>query len=187
MFCEGAEWVLFEIGDLRPQETQAAAEVNSADDDPLPQADLLMTTTMCPEMLRCFLNGSPFSSGRFSRCAEEFCYLKLTLPGASVDERVAQRIAIEEVLDYSLVPGRLGCVVGSGIGAEYMYIQLSLQNVEAALPLITRRVKEAGAGKQSWLLFCDTSFSDEWVGMWEDSPSPYWPSTHSSAFSDVYN
>jgi hypothetical protein len=153
----------------------------------LPLADLQVSATMYPEMLRCFLSGSPFSSSRFSRCGEQFCYLKLTLPGQTVDERIAQRIAIEEILDYSLVPGRLGCVIGSGIGSRYMYIHLSLQQVESALPIVTRRVREAGAGKESWVLFCDTVFADEWVGVWEDSPAPHWPSTHSSVFLDAYN
>jgi hypothetical protein len=184
-FCEHAEWVLFEIEELRKNQ---AEEADTADAGvPLPQQDLVMTTTMCPEMLRCFLSGSPFSSARFSRHGERFCYLKLTLRGDSADERVAQRIAIEEMLDHLLVPGRLGCVVGSGIGTQFMYIHLSLQNVEAALPVISRRLRESGAQRASWLLFCDTELAGEWVGIWDDSPAPHWPSTHSSAFLDAYN
>lgn len=148
-FCEHGDWVLFEMED--PAQNQA-------------QPDLLTSTTMCPEMLKCFLSGEPFASERFSRHGERFAYLQLALEG-DYEQRAAERQALEEVLNLSLVPGRLGCVVGAGIGTQYVYIDLALHNVNAAIPLIQRKLRQEHAPRNTRLRFCDDEWRHEWVAI----------------------
>lgn len=154
-FCEHAEWTMFELGE----------------DEALPQhvqPDLRVAGTICPEMLKCFLLGSPFSSNRFSRHGERFCILKLACLG-SPDEQLAFRQALEDELDRILVPGLIGCVVGNGIGTEFMYVYLALQQVDAAIDIVRRKLRNRAALSRGWLLFCDAEWRDEWVDLAEDS------------------
>lgn len=168
-FCDRAEWVLFEVSELAGEETPAE----------LPHPDLQVASTMCPEMLKCFLSGSPFSSLRFSRHGERFCYLQMELEGAP-QERIEQRIRAEEVLDRLLVPGGLGCVVGSGIGSRYAYVHLALAQLEAAVGVIRKRLRREQLPRRTWLLFCDSCWQNEWVGLYDDTPAPDWAVIHSS-------
>jgi hypothetical protein len=155
-FCERADWVLFEF--------------DGAVDAPV-QPDLLTAATMCPEMLKCFLSDEPFASQRFSKHGERFCYLKLTLPG-SFEERTERRAHIEETLNLALVPGQLGCVIGVGVGREYVYLDLALVNLDAALKLIRKKLAQLKVSRESWLLFCDDEWRTEWIGIYDDTPVP---------------
>lgn len=188
-FCEHAEWNLFEL-----DADQDAAELRDAEPGQEPRLphypaltvddraaerlpDVSVATTMCPEMLKCFLNGAPLASERFSRFGEVFVYLQLALTG-DLKERAASRIGLEDVLNRALVPGGLGCVVGSGMGARFSYVFLALQNVEPAISVIQRRLqahanKHTLQGHQAWLRFCDTADRREWVGVWADTPAPW--------------
>lgn len=160
-FCEHGEWVLFEVSEL-PQ-------VNVAERPPLP--DLRMATTMCPEMLKCFLSAAPFASERFSAHDEHFCYLQLRIDG-SEEERLRARTDYEEDLDRILVPGGLGCVVGAGLGDRFMYIVLAVQALDPTISVIVRRLRQLGAARESWIRFCDDKWRDEWVGAYDDTPPP---------------
>ncbi len=156
LFCERADWVLFEL--------EEPAELDR-------QQDLLTATTMCPEMLKCFLSGERFCSRRFSRNRELFCYLKIA-QDAPAEERLAERELLEDALNRALVPGQLGCVVGAGIGSEHIYIDLALAQLDPAIRLIRRRLREHQAPMRSWLLFCDDEWQREWVGIWDETPPP---------------
>lgn len=159
-FCDRADWVLFEMDELR-----------DADGDyPLP--DLRVATTMCPEMLKSFLSGTPFASERFSRHQERFAFVELDTSGMDREHSLEQRTELEEVLDFALVPGRLGCVVGAGVGETHMYIFLALHSLDAAVAMIARRLSESGVGKSTWLKFCDDEWGAEWVGAYADTPAP---------------
>lgn len=158
--CERADWVLFEMGELR-----------SADEEyPLP--DLQVATTMCPEMLKSFLSGIPFASERFSRHGERFAYLRIDTRGQDRSQSLELRMALEEALDYALVPGRLGCVVGAGVGETHMYVFLALHDIAPALRQLQRQLQEHGVPKRTWLRFCDPEWSLEWLGAYTDSPDP---------------
>jgi len=160
--CERADWVMFE---LDPAEGIDGAPLANGSDD------LLMATTMCPEMLRCFLSGELFASQRFSRFGEIFCYVKLELSGDD-EQRVGARCDLEEALDRALVPGQLGCVVGAGLGARYCYIVLALTRLEPALQLVRKKLRDHEVPKNAWVLFCDSHWADEWVGIWDDTAPP---------------
>lgn len=159
-FCDRADWVLFEMDDLR----EADGEY------PLP--DLRVATTMCPEMLKSFLSGSPFASERFSRHRERFAFVELDTTGMDREHSLEQRTALEEALDFALVPGRLGCVVGAGVGETHMYIFLALHSLDAAMGMVTRRLREQRVSKSTWLRFCDDEWRAEWVGAYADTPVP---------------
>lgn len=152
-FCDRADWVLFEMDELRAGEDVAG----------LPLPDLQMATTMCPEMLKSYLTGIPFSSRRFSRHGERFVYLKLSDDGSPEAQRLEQRMVLEESLDYALVPGRLGCVVGAGVGSMHMCIFLALHNVKAGLAALNRCLLSQQVRFSARLHFCDDEWAMEWV------------------------
>lgn len=159
-FCDRAEWVLFEMENLR----------EGQGDYPLP--DLRVATTLSPEMLKSFLCGIPFASQRFSRHGERFAFIQFLARGRSQDSNLELRTNLEEALDYALVPGRLGCVVGAGVGEMYMYIFLALHAVDAALRLVQRQLQEHQVPKSTWVRFCDDEWRFEWVGAYADTPGP---------------
>ena len=179
-FCERAEWNLFELeAEFEEQsgtESHPYHEPLSAlerAEELLP--DISVATTMCPEMLKCFLSGAPVASERFSRFGEVFAYLQVSLPG-ELQERAQSRILLEDVLNRALVPGRLGCVVGSGMGARFAYIFLALEKVEPTISVIQRRVQTHANtidAHHAWMRFCDTAKRREWVGIWADTPPPW--------------
>jgi hypothetical protein len=153
VFCDRADWVLFEMDEMRQGEDVSG----------LPLPDLQMATTLCPEMLKSYLSGIPFASRRFSRHGERFVYLELAFGDASDNVRLAHRMALEEALDYALVPGRLGCVVGAGVGSEHMYVFLALHNLKPALATLNRCLFSQEAGFNACLRFCDDEWAMEWV------------------------
>ena len=153
------EWTMFETQPER------------ADDWP-EQDDLLMATTSMPEMLKSFLQGSPFYSGRFSRHRERFCYLKLDAAGLDGRARLEQRSLLEDAFDRALVPEGLGCVVGNGFGVRYSYVDLALVDPENSLERVRRVARELGAPERSWFLFCDAELACEWLPVWPGAPAP---------------
>lgn len=159
LYCEHGDWVLFELD-------EPSAES--------PLADLLTLTTLCPEALKCYLSGEPFASERFSAHGEHFCTLKLNLSG-DTEQRCAERQLLEELLNRSLVPGQLGCVVGAGIGSRYTYITLALCKVDAALKVVRKRLREHRVPRESWVLFMDSEWQSEWFGIWDETPAPELP------------
>lgn len=153
VFCDRADWVLFEMDELRAGEDVSA----------LPLPDLRMATTMCPEMLKSYLSAIPFASRRFSRHGESFVYLELSYAEATEGDRLDHRMALEETLDYSLVPGRLGCVIGAGVGSQYMYVFLALHSLKPALAVVNKCLLSQHVGFGAVLRFCDDEWAREWV------------------------
>jgi hypothetical protein len=130
------------------------------------QSDLILASTFLPEMLKCFLQESPFASERFSRHSERFVYLKYPAQGA-LAARVRERQALEDAVDAALRDRRLGCVVGNGLGQGHCYIDLALLNLEESLPWLCRAVQGAGISRQAALWFCDSEWQDEWIEIWQ--------------------
>ncbi len=150
-------WTMFEV------EPELASDYRHQD-------DLAVATTIAPEMLKCFLERAPFSSLRFSRHGEMFAYLKVEATGESV-ARLAQRQVFEDALGDVLGPG-IGCVVGNGLGIRYFYLDLALEDVTKALPILRGTCSELLNTRRAWLLFCDSAYANEWVGMLPDTPPP---------------
>jgi hypothetical protein len=136
------------------------------------QDDLLLATTRYPEMLKCFLEGRPFSSRRFSKLGELFVYLKFDQLELSAAERLAHRTRIEDALDLCLRRERLGAVIGNGLGLRYGYLDFALLDPKRALEVLAASGRELALPKRSWLRFCDSLREREWLGIWPDSPSP---------------
>lgn len=152
-------WVLFEA------EPEAAAEYAAQD-------DVALAGSALPEMLKCYLEGAPFSSKRFVRGGASIVYLKLDASGASFEQRVAVRAKLEDELAAALAPRRLGAVIGNGLGLRYAYIDLALAPGSQALAVVQEVARAAGVSRRSWILFCDTDLGDEWLGIWPESPCP---------------
>ncbi|HEU5072758.1 MAG TPA: hypothetical protein VFU02_01265, partial [Polyangiaceae bacterium] len=154
-----------------PRSDWVMLEVEAGDGRAVAQPDLLIASTFLPEMLKCFLEGAPFSSVRFARHGERFAYLKYESSG-DLRARVAARQALEDELDARLRGGALGAVVGNGVGRRHCYVNLALSDVDRALGELTEVARHTGLPRESWILFCDTEWHFEWVGVWEHSPPP---------------
>lgn len=159
VYCERAEWVMFELNPT------AARDYREQD-------DLALCTTMLPEMMKSYLQALRFSSVRFSKHGEHYCYLKVDAEGIAPDDRIDRRTELEDALNFALVPGRVGCVVGTGIGVRYLYVVLALADLEHGIRLATRAARRESVPPRSWLLFCDDIWKDEWVGVWDATPAP---------------
>jgi hypothetical protein len=156
--------------------TMLEAEATPASDWP-GQDDLLVATTMMPEMLRSFLCEPRFWSGRFSAHGESFCYVKIDQRGLEREARLTQRSALEDALDAALAPAALGSVVGNGFGVRYAYVVLALKRVSEGLGSVRDVCRAAAVDKRSWILFCDAELEGEWFPIWSDSPAPPMRST----------
>lgn len=170
------DWVLFEVqsepaeelGDMRP----GVSASERPDQSPAPaQSDLLFASTCVPELLKCYLEEAPFSSLRFSRHGERFAYLKYPTSGPP-QTRVEQRRLLEDDLDGLLRDRCLGCVVGNGVGRGHCYVDVALLDIDAALPLLVGEARRRKLPRASWVLFCDSEWQFEWVGVWPDTPAP---------------
>lgn len=152
-------WVLFE------SEPEAATDYRGQD-------DVALASSALPELLKCFLEGAPFSSRRFVRGGAEIVYLKVDAAGAPYEQRLAQRTQLEDELGAALTARRLGAVIGNGLGLRYAYVDLALAPGGEALALVCDVARRAGVSRRSWVQFCDTDLSSEWSGVWPDSPPP---------------
>jgi hypothetical protein len=152
-------WVLFET------EPEAATDYTAQD-------DVALAGSALPEMLKCFLEGAPFSSKRFVRGAVTIAYLKVDARGTPFEDRVAARAKLEDELAAALGARRLGAVVGNGLGLRYVYIDVALAPDPAALTLVRDVARAAGVSKRSWVLFCDSDLGEEWAGVWPETPTP---------------
>jgi hypothetical protein len=161
LWASGGEqrWTLLEL-DVDPSEDYAR------------QADVALCSTFMPEMLRCYLYGSPFSSLRFSRHGEIFVYLKHANGQGGARDALAARRVLEDALDAALVMERCGRVVGSGMGVVYSYVDFALSSLERALDVIRTIAGRVGLPPRSWLLFCDSALSDDWAAVHPAAPPP---------------
>lgn len=156
---DDTQWTMFK---LKP---------DLADDYP-GQEDLFVAKTMLMEMWQTAHTGILFDSRRFSRVGETFCYLKLDGKDGIDEERFADKAEIEDALDAALIPRRLGSFIGGGTGKRYSYIDLALTDLPKAIEVIKSVLREGSVPRRSWLLFFDTVWQDEWVGIWDETPPP---------------
>lgn len=134
---------------------------------------MLVAVTANVHLWRGFHEDDFFYSERFSRHGETFCYLKIDgSEGLEQDGGFADRGSIEEAIDEVLIPARAGCVIGTGAGLRYSYIDLALSDVAAAVPRIRRRLCAGKIPRRTWLLFFDAPLANEWIGIYGDTPAP---------------
>jgi hypothetical protein len=131
-----------------------------------------MGSSALDSMSACAQLGRSFDSRRYSRVGETFCFLKFDGEGRKIASRMDERKEVEKSVGKALVDAELGCVVGTGTGKKYSYLDLALTDVAASLPIIRERMRDCGVATRSWLLFHDAHLSDEWVGIHEGTPPP---------------
>lgn len=155
-----SDWVLLELDpDLDP-----------AGDWPA-QDDLFLTATRQPELVRCFLSGAPFASARFSRHGERYFYLKFAAHG-ELEARLSARAKLEDAFDAALVGGRLGRVIGGGLGLGHTYVDVALIDCERAFALLRSVGQALEVPRASWILPFDDDIAAEWIEIWPDAPAP---------------
>jgi hypothetical protein len=168
-----------------PSDVDADADCNAAREDwtllevePLAGArgqrkdDLVLASTCTPELLRCYLDGSPCASRRFSRSGERFVFVSYRDDERTMQARVARRAVIERVLSESVTRLGIGRVTGVGFGVRTTYVDLALSDLELGLMHLVSTLKDADAPVHSSIQFFDSEFADEWVSIWPDSRLP---------------
>lgn len=147
------DWTLLEM--------EPASETGTLD-----KSDLVLASTCTPELLRCYLEGSPCASQRFARHGERFVYVAYVDVERSMKKRVAKRTAIEMALS-DLVTD-VGVVTGVGLGVTSCYLDLALFNLETGLPRLVSKLRELELPRQCAIRFFDTELVDEWLSIWPD-------------------
>jgi hypothetical protein len=156
---DNSEWTLWE---LQPDQAEDYAE----------QQDLFVGKSVNPEMWTAAHTGGVFTSKRFSRCGETFCYVKIDGAEGLGDDGFADKAEIEDALDAALRSNMLGCQIGGGMGLRYAYVDLALVDVAKGIEAVRRCLKSGKVPKRSWVQFFDSDWGGEWVGIYNDSPAP---------------
>jgi hypothetical protein len=151
-----------------PRYTLFQLRPDAAEDYPA-RIDLMVAPTMLEGMWKSAHGPRDFYSGRFSRCGEVFCYLKID---GSEEMRFADLAEMHDAVDATLREAEVGCAVGRGTGLRYLYVDLAVTDVEAAMGAVRPVLREGGVARRSWLLFFDCEWAEEWLGVWEDTPAP---------------
>ncbi|HYJ09262.1 MAG TPA: hypothetical protein VEX18_09635 [Polyangiaceae bacterium] len=148
---------------------RASAEWTMLEVEPLPHAtgvdkdDLMLASTCTPELLRCYLSGSPCSSRRFSRHGERFVFLSYADAEHSAQKRVARRSQIEAALAERLLG--VAAVTGVGLGLGTTYVDLALCNLETGLGRLIAELRCLELPPRSFIQFFDSELSEEWLSI----------------------
>jgi hypothetical protein len=129
--------------------------------------DLLLASTCTPELLRCYLDGSPCSSRRFSRTGERFVFVSYADHERTMSRRLARRTVVERALD-DAVAG-LGAVTGVGLGVQTSYVDLALSQLEAGLYRLVSKLRALDMPADTFIQFFDSELAEEWLAIWPDS------------------
>ncbi len=143
-----------------------------ARDDYSRRYDLISSVTMMPAMWESAHGPGYFYSERYSKLGEIFCYVKIDDVDAFEDCEVDERSDLEEALNEELVSAEIGCCMGSGTGLRYAYIDLAIEDMDSAVPIIRKVLQAAAVPTRSWIHFYDSHWSTEWIGVYETSPAP---------------
>ena len=136
----------------------------------LDKSDLLLASTCTPELLRCYLEGAPCASQRFTRDGERFLYVAYLDAERSMNARVAKRTVIETALSQFMTD--LGVITGVGLGVTSTYLDLALFNLETGLPLLLSKLRELDLPQPSTIRFFDSELSEEWLSIGPDTRNP---------------
>lgn len=113
-----------------------------------------------------------FASERFSRHGELYAYIKVDGREEAPEEAFQDKSEIEDALDKVLREAGVGAFCGGGTGNWYSYVDLLLTDLDAAIPLIRKTLRQGQVHKRCWLLFMDPALAQDWVGIYEDTPPP---------------
>ncbi len=136
------------------------------------QDDLFLGKSVNSAMWRNAHNGNLFYSGRYSKVGEVFCYLKMDGTEGGEYAEFEDKSSLEKELDHALISEQLGCVVGSGSGLVYSYIDLAIMDLDKSVEIMKYLLRKAMVPNRSWIMFYDSELMTEWIGIWDDSPEP---------------
>jgi hypothetical protein len=151
---ERGDWTMLEVEPL-------------ADARGVRKEDLVLASTCMPELLRCYLDGSPCASRRFSRLGEVFVFVSYADEAGSLQQRLQRRAELEKLLA-DAVAG-VGAVTGVGLGVKTSYVDLALCNLETGLARLVSKLRDAGAPRDTFIQFFDSELADEWLSIGPDS------------------
>ncbi len=134
--------------------------------------DLLVAITGNLPLWQAAHRGVGFFSGRFTRCGETFCYVKLDGSEGLEGSQFEDRASIEEALDEALKKTRAGAAIGGGTGLRYSYVDLALADLRGGIEIVRRVLQKGRIPNRSWVLFFDADLVAEWVGIYDDTPPP---------------
>ena len=157
---EELTWSVYQLGETDRDDEEAARH------------DVYVGRTALPDLFATAHGGAPFSSSRFSRTGELFCYVKLDGMESEPPSALRDRVTLEERLDQALTQAEMGNVIGGATGRAYSYIDLALAQPELGLSKAQELMRELGAPRRSWILFFDDELAAEWIPIWDDSPRP---------------
>jgi hypothetical protein len=140
-----------------------------AADDYAGREDLILAIAARPEIIEASVRG-PFSSRRYSRFGETFCYVKLDRPEDA--DPLKYREPLENAVNARLAPASLGCVIGGGTGIRYSYIDLALTDLQRGVAAVRDALREQNVPPRTWIQFLDDELSAEWVGVHSEAPPP---------------
>jgi hypothetical protein len=152
--AEADDWTMLEVEPL-------------ADAQALRKEDLMLASTCTPELLRCFLDGAPCSSRRFSRMSEQFVFLSYVDDLPTMKQRVQRRSRFEAVAAHCLAG--VGAVTGVGLGVHATYLDFALNEVDAGLERLVSALRAAEMPEHSFIQFFDTELTEEWLSIWPDA------------------
>lgn len=158
-WVDSARWTCWE---LQPEEAEDFCQ----------QKDLFIGKSVNPQQWSSARGDGLFSSERFSRCGEIFCYVKIDGSEGLGDGEFQDKSEIEDALNEVLKPEGLGCYIGGGTGLRYSYVDLALTNVERGIEAVRRRLQAGRVPHRSWIQFFDSDWAAEWVGVYDDTPPP---------------
>ena len=136
------------------------------------RSDLFVGYCVIPALWECFHTSQEVRSRDFSACGETFIYLKIDGINGLEGSIFEDKSQIEDALDEALRHFKVGCVIGSGTGLRYSYVDFAVTDFPMASDIIRKVLCEGKIPKQTWILFFDFERSEEWIGVWEDTPSP---------------
>ncbi len=114
---------------------------------------------------------TPYPATIFAKERRMLFHLKMTQEQELAHD-VEARFELEDKLDRELRKAKAGCVLGGGVGSEAAYIDLIISDLTEAAHILREQAKKAEMPETSWLLFYDTYWVDEWIGMFKRTPPP---------------
>lgn len=148
---ERADWTLLEVEPIEPG-ARAGKD------------DLALVSTCMPELLRCYLEGSPCSSRRFSPRGEHFVFVSYVDEQPSAEQRVTRRAELETALATAL--RGVGGVIGVGLGVQTTHVDLTLSHLDTGLSRLVSKLREVAAPASTLVQFFDSELADEWLAIW---------------------
>jgi hypothetical protein len=154
----------------RPARIPVVGSTTPPSGDPPQRTDVVAGETLHPPLFQASRDSLGFASARYSRHGETFAYVKLEATAVALP--AAKRNALEERIHQALTRADVGGALGSSSGHRYAYVDLSLVDVDRAIPIVRSVLHEAGGSHRSWILFLDDALAEEWVGIWPDTTPP---------------